>query len=384
LTVNEKRPWLAEFLLLWFGTFLFWVAVFGQNATLPLHFAARGFLPQVIGWLLGTAGLASLGGRLIAGWSVQRLSTRSLMLIGGLLWLAATPPLFLTRAEAWLLLSRVAQGLALALFTSGSAGHVALATPAEVRGSTMAWWGLANSVAGAAAPAAAVFLAGAVSFPFALMAGALTAALAGLVGMIGPRHPRPAAPANPLGISRPALLPGALGGTVGCATGAYLAFGPLMAQQLGMANPGLILSLFAVGTAASRMVAGPLSDRWGRGVAIWPGLCLVALAMLGQGLVRTPYPAMAIPLLFGLGAGAAVPALMAWAIDRTAPQERAVAPTTFYGFYEGGMFLGPSVVGGLLDRPLAAFGLCALLPALAAAAYLLAAPRRPGALSTTP
>lgn len=385
--MQQRRTWLFEFLLLWSATLLFWTAVFAQSATLPLHMEARGLLPQVIGWVMGSAGVASLGGRLLAGWSVQRWGTRRLMLLGGLLWAATTPLILWTEQPAWLVLARLSQGLALALFTSGAAGHVALATPEAYRGTTMGWWGLTNSLAGAAMPPLAFWLAEAVSFEVALTAGGLSAGLAALLGSVGPRRVSQPGPAsNALGFTRSALLPGLLGGTLGFTAGAFIAFGPLMATKLAIGNPGLYLALSAVGTAASRLVAGPASDRWGRGIAIWPGLLLVSLAMAMQGLVTEPVPALAVPLLYGLGAGAAVPALLTWTVDRSQPQERAVAPSSFYAFYEGGIFLGPALVGALLPfGPLPAFGLPALLTAAAAATYLATAARqRSATVPTTP
>lgn len=384
--MKSTHSWMAEFVLLWITALLFWVAVFAQNATLTLYLTDRGLLPHLIGWLVGVAGLAALGGRLVAGWTIQRWTTRPVMLVGGLLWAMTIPVILWGESTGWLLLARMGQGLALALFTSASAGHVALAIPDERRGSALGWWGLANSLAGALSPALAAWLAGGVGLDAALLAGGLSGALAGLLGLVGPRRAQSGGPSGGrLGLSRGAMLPGLLSGSIGFAAGAYIAFVPLLAGQQGLANPGLPLSLFAVGTAASRLVAGPASDRWGRGVAIWPGLLLAAVAMALQGLAGSPAEALAVPLLFGLGAGAAIPALMAWAVDRSAPADRAVAPSTFYAFYEGGMFLGPALVGGLLSHGLLpAFGLPALLAAAAAATYLAAGARRPDrTVSTT-
>ena len=71
----------------------------------------------------------------------------------------------------------------------------------------------------------------------------------------------------------------------------------------------------------------------------------VQRAQLAQGL-----SAYAAPVLFGLGAGAALPGLIVWTPDRSGPGERATATSPFYSVYEIGLFSGATVLGQLLER----------------------------------
>ena len=105
--------------------------------------------------------------------------------------------------------------------------------------------------------------------------------------------------------------------------GVILPFLPLHAEALG-ASPlqiGLMVSAFALGSAAANLVGGRMADRVGRKRSIVLGLLLFALATLLLGLVRTPNAFILIRALEGAGFGLLYPSANALAQD-LAPEDR--------------------------------------------------------------
>ncbi|PZW45904.1 DHA1 family bicyclomycin/chloramphenicol resistance-like MFS transporter [Humitalea rosea] len=81
-----------------------------------------------------------------------------------------------------------------------------------------------------------------------------------------------------------------------------------IAVALGVAEPriGLTLSLFMVGFACAQLVAGPISDRFGRRPMLLAGTALFALAGLGCAFAASLPGLLALRAVQGAGAGAAV------------------------------------------------------------------------------
>jgi MFS family permease len=142
-----------------------------------------------------------------------------------------------------------------------------------------------------------------------------------------------------------ALLPGLVGVSLGFAGGAFTVFAPMHVQDIHTTSIGVYFSVYALGMLLARLFSGRFSDRRGRSWVILPGLLCSMLGMLtiawSQGLILH----LLGPFLFGFGLGAAVPGLVAWAVDRGKPSERSLSGNTYYLLYEIGLFVGPICVG---------------------------------------
>lgn len=339
----------APFVLVCAATLAFWVSVFAHLPLLPLYMADAGFGEDRIGLVYGSGALTALAGRVACGWAVDRWGARWFLVTGALLWAVTSPPAGAADSVAALLALWLVKGVALGVFTTASIAYVTQVAPPERRGTAVGWWGAANSVAAAAGPAAGAL----VQAEYGFLAGFTAAGAVGLLAATAGLAPRvklaPTGPPKPIRLySRVALVPGCFGALVAFATSAFSIFAPLRARELGMGNVGLYLSVYAIALIAARVTFGPLSDRMGRSVAIVPSLALMAVAMGLIGFVADPVLGLVVPALFGLGVGGAMPNLLAWTVDRVAPDERGVASSTFYSVYEVGLFLGASVLGQLL------------------------------------
>lgn len=131
--------------------------------------------------------------------------------------------------------------------------------------------------------------------------------------------------------------------------GGIITYLPLYAQMQSIPNIGLFFTVYAISVILMRPIAGTLSDRYGRGAVILPG---VILAMIGLLTISLPYQ---LPLLlvaaviYGLGFGAAYPTLMALTVDLVGPNEKGAAMGTFMSGFDLGIALGSVILGLILQ-----------------------------------
>jgi MFS family permease len=353
--VHDARPqgarlWTTGFVIVTLASFAVWFCVYAIATLLPLSMKDAGFSEGSIGLAFGFSAIASLFGRVISGWAIDRWGARAFLVLGALC-LAATAPLLPLAAQPALVMAyRIVQGFGIGLFSNAAIGYVIHTAAPRLRGTAVSWLGAVNPGAVAASPvlAVAILNAGGARLAFAI-AGA--AAVVGLVGGASmPAARAPAARSRMTVYTPSAVGPGLIGGAVGIAFGAFVAFAPLIARERGFSNAGVYLLAFASGTIASRIVAGPLSDRWGRAVIIGPGLVAAAIALALVGLVGGSTVSLIMPLLYGIGHGFASTGLIAWTVDIAHERERATASSTFYVIMELGVFVGSSALGFLVQR----------------------------------
>lgn len=381
---QEERLWNMSFILLCASALFFWSSLFGSNAILPTYMRENGFREGLIGVTIGSAALASVLVRFMSGWAIDRFGGRWFIAGGALTMGLSTALLAVSHSLPLYLTARIVQGAGLALFMNGSLGQVAYVAPASKRGAAVAWWGVANNLAngfGTSIASAITTVAG--YAPGFLVAGGMgiVAALFGSVVKGAAAAPAPAAPAAKRKyLTASAVLPGLVGGALGYAGGAFVVFAPLRAADLGIGNVGIYFGIYGGAMLLARLLFGPLSDKKGRGWAVYPGMALVVLSMALIGFIDHPVVALSIPLLFGLGLGGAMPGLIAWTVDRAGNSERATAVSTFYIVYDLFVFVGADLMGQMLERGgVLSYLVTAVLVSVAMVVYRLAARATPAA-----
>ena len=117
---------------------------------------------------------------------------------------------------------------------------------------------------------------------------------------------------------------------------AYIGFGavvtitPDQCEYLGMANKGIFFTSFTVCSILSRLVAGTVSDRYGRVVVIRVSIILLVISHILMGLTDSPTWLLMATGSLGFALGIGIPALFAWTIDRSQEDKRGRAMATLY------------------------------------------------------
>ncbi|MEK7854434.1 MAG: MFS transporter [candidate division NC10 bacterium] len=348
----ESRPHLLTrgFTLTCLCTFFFFLSFYLLLPTLPLYALQYGMGESEIGLIIGAFSLTALVVRPYVGRAIDRRGRKGMVLLGTAVFLTASLAYHYTRTVGSLLALRLLHGSGMGFFTTAASAVITDLAPPARRGEAMGYFGLAANLAMAVGPALGMRLASDGTFGGLFLAAGGVALVAVLLGtgvpetLLAGTTPPAAAPL----FSRRALFPAGAMLSLCVTYGAVVSFLPLLGRQVGMGNPGLFFTIYAVFLVLTRPVAGPLSDRVGRAAVVLPGMALVAAATGTLAAASAPGWLLLAGALYGIGFGAAHPALMALTADRVEAAERGRAMATFYAALELGIGSGSVLLGVLL------------------------------------
>ncbi len=122
--------------------------------------------------------------------------------------------------------------------------------------------------------------------------------------------------------------------------GAMLTIIPDFGAFLGVANKGVFFTYFTISSIGIRLLAGKVSDRYGRVPVLKVSAILMAASMFMMGLAGSPALLMASAVVYGISVGLNAPAITAWTIDLGRPEHRGRALASMYIAMEAGIGLG--------------------------------------------
>ena len=221
--------------------------------------------------------------------------------------------------------------------------------PGERRGEALSLLSLALGIGQGAGPGVGIAVARSMSYQglFATCA-VLGVCSTGLALSLRPLPPQPSPPRTARLIHPAVMIPGLVLVAVMITFGVNFGLLAVHASRRGLANPGLVFVAYAVGQISTQALLRRVSDRFGRGAAIGPGLVLTALGMWTLGLVSGWWLLLGA-LLAGAGQGMTQPAIYALGSDLVAGYERGSAMGTLGVFLEIGIAAG-AIGGGVVGR----------------------------------
>ncbi|HEY7675660.1 MAG TPA: MFS transporter [Candidatus Methylomirabilis sp.] len=379
---GAERLFTTPFVLTCLATCMFFLSHQLVLMATPLYALERGGSEADAGTLTLVFSLAALVSRLPIGWVMDRWGRRPVMLAGTGIAVACALLYPGVAAMPGLLALRPFHGVALGIFTAASAAVIVDVVPPARRGEGMGYFGWGNNLPMAFGPMLSLALVSRFGFTTVFLVSAAVATIGTALGAgVRETGARVAAPLSlrPGTIFVPsAVFPGLIVGALTVNHGALVTFLPLMGKARAIGNPGAFFTVAAILLILIRAKAGTLSDLWGRGPVILPGMFLTALAMVLLGLSHGPGSLLAAGALYGVGLALAQPALMAMVGDRAGEADRGRAISTFYTGWELGIGAGAYPLGYLLSRTnfTVMFVTAGLVTALGGIGYLLA-PGRP-------
>ncbi|WP_420399741.1 MFS transporter [Flagellimonas sp.] len=132
---------------------------------------------------------------------------------------------------------------------------------------------------------------------------------------------------------------------------AYVAFGVILTlipdwtELIGFANKGVFFIVFTLTSLLVRVIAGKLSDRYGRIKVILLGLILLCIALVMIGAMGSATGFLVGAGVYGLGMGIVSPGINAWTIDLSSPGQKGKAIATMFIALEAGIGLGALLSG---------------------------------------
>ncbi len=156
--------------------------------------------------------------------------------------------------------------------------------------------------------------------------------------------------------------------------GTILTLIPDLSKHLGIVNKGIFFSIFTISSLVIRLVAGKLSDKYGRVPILMTGCILYAVSMFMIGTGTEIWLFYLSSFIFGIAAGLGSPTIFAWTIDLADENHRGRAMATMFIALEAGIGVGGVVAGYSYnnnpDNFVISFTISGVL-ALVAAGYLV-------------
>ena len=131
----------------------------------------------------------------------------------------------------------------------------------------------------------------------------------------------------------------------------YVAYGSILTlipdwtEHLGFQNKGVFFIVFTISSMMVRFFAGKISDQKGRVLVIKLGLVLLIIALVLLASIDAKIGLILGGLMYGISTGILSPALNAWTIDFSKPDERGKAMATMYIAMEAGIGFGALCAG---------------------------------------
>lgn len=349
--LHQSSIWSKNLILVCVANFLYFGSFYLLLPTLPQYVASLGGTASQIGLIVGTFTLLSVMIRPYFGKLIDTYGKKKFMIFGAGLFAILFALYGQIQTILPLCLLRAAHGVAHGSYLAASYAYVADLAPPNRRGQVMGIYGVSNVVAMALFPAlGSAIISNTRSFPILFIFSTVLATGAFFSVCFVHEVLREAGQAGKVSImsavrQRPVLIASLTLFSASTVYGAVVTFLPVFALERGLKNVGVFFSAYAVFTFISRLVAGKLSDRFGRRVIILPFLMIVAMAVFLLPLLGNVYLLVFIGACFGLGFGAFMPALNAFVVDETSPKQRSSALAFFTAFMDVGITSGALILG---------------------------------------
>jgi len=349
---QTQEIWTRDFSLIFIAQVVFSSALCILIPTLPIYLSKGGSTEVQIGILIGTSGIASLLVRPFVGRALLKISEKSFLVVGALLFAVGSVG-YIFAVSFWLLLMvRIIQGVGSAFIFTAAVTWVANTSPVNRLGQSLSYYYLAFNIAFAIIPSLGMFLINAYSFNVLFLVS--TGLTLGYLCVTAKLRQRPVDPLTqedmkegPL-VSREALPTAVAAMISSMHWGALTAFFSLYALSHGVSNPGLFFSAFAVMIILGRALGGRILDLHSRDRVILPCLTTVIIAMIILVFSKTLPMFIVAGLVWGAGHAFVFPALAAYTLERTGSSP-GPAMATFSALDELGTGLG-SVAAGIILR----------------------------------
>lgn len=298
---------------------------------------------------------------------------------------------FVTSIAAYFVL-RTVHGTATGFKPTGTTAFLADVVPAGRRGEALGYLGISGSLGMSGGPALGAWIA--VQFSQEAMFYLSSAmALASVIVVLGMKETLPNPQRFRLGLLKvnrhqvfePRVLAVAMIMMLLCfAFGTVLTITPDLSDHLGLENRGTFMTVFVLCSLLMRVVAGAVSDRYGREPVLKVGILLLIAGMVVTGMATTKTMFLVGAALYGMSVGVNAPTLFAWTVDLAHDDERGKAMGTLYIGLELGIGLGALFSAYIYNNDPAmfmpTFWFCGAM-GVVALAYLMAIRRLPGAFS---
>lgn len=359
--MNPKAPiFTSDFVRICLATLLSGSVQHLAITAIPLFLLQLGFGAGVVGGFVGGFAIIALVARFPVGSAVDRFGSRAFIwggagLLGGacilyaFISLALEQTSFMAIMPFLLPIAGIAHSTGFSIYGTSAHSFVAYTVPATRRGEAVSYYGVLLNVARGVGAGLSLLIVGVWGFPTLFGIAAILALFASILSLRLHDTPRTRdsnrSSARPLRVETGVLPPALLNCALSAGGGAALAFIPLLGLERGVANPGTFFTIVALTSIVFRIIAGRLTDTYGRLASIIPGTLLATAGFFLVAQTTSPQTFVLAGFVYGIGTAIALPALQALAIDLSEPARQGAAMATYWAMVDLGVGLGSMVAG---------------------------------------
>ncbi|NER93317.1 MAG: MFS transporter [Symploca sp. SIO1B1] len=354
----ERRK---NLLMLFTASLLFWSSVASMLPTMSPYAEDMGGTKQQVGLVISSFSIGIILFRTIIGRLADKHGRKLVLLIGVSIGAIAPLCYLLVDSIGMLMLIRGFHGISLAAFTTGYLALVTDLSPVDKRGELLSYMNLATPIGLGVGPALGGFLQALVGYTALFVAISALSWLSWLfvsqvreqrmVQVVAPEAKKAAAIPLWQLVSSPRMrIPALVLLLVGLSFGGLITFVPLFIRETGVnLNPGLYFTTAAIASFNLRLLTGPASDRYGRGIFITGSLISFGLAMLVLSQAQTPQVFLLAGVMQGIGTGTILSIMIALLSDRSWSTERGIVYSIGLSGFDLGGAISPPIFGLLAD-----------------------------------
>ncbi len=337
-----------NFALVTIANFALFASMQGLVPTLPLYVEQLGGTDALVGLVGGVFVLAAVAVRPWVGGLLDERGRKEVLIASFVVFAVAGLLYPLAGSIAALIMVRSLQGIGWGGAIPAAGTIVADVVPAKRRGEGLGYFGLSSNLAMAVAPAAGLALVRLFGFTPLFVGAAVCAAVAAtLVLPVSeiPRVARAGAAQTRTLFEPTTVAPSLVAGMLTFTMGGLTTFIAIDAAERPVGDPAVFFLVYATVLLVTRPVAGWISDQRGRGSVLVPSVAIAAAGLLVLGATANAWTLPITALLYGLGFGAAQPALQALVVDRASPARHGAAMAGYYIAFDLGVGLGTVLFG---------------------------------------
>lgn len=351
---QRERILSRDFVLVCLGNVVSWSSMNVLVSTLPIYIVLLGIPEAQLGIVLGVFTISAVIARLLVGREIDRRGRRWFLLAGPVVFFCASGFYNWARDFGTLVAVRLLHGAGMAIFSVAAIAIVADLAPPFRIGEALGYFSTLGALSMLIAPplGMALYEGSGFTVMFIFAASLALAALAIFLPVeetVDPAAISSNQDRKTIVFSRGALYPSFLMAALSITFGSVYSFVPLYALEKGMANPGFFYTVYSIGAAVSRLIAGPLSDRWGRTAVAVPAMVISSVGTALLAMVSSTPTFLVLAVVYGFGFGGAFPVFSAMVVDRVPIEELGAAMGVFTAAVDLGWGLGTVIWGFVLE-----------------------------------
>lgn len=340
-----ERLWTKSYILMIIGMFFLFTAFYMLYPTLPLFIKEMGGSETQVGLAMGAFMLSSVIFRPFVGWLLDRFGRRPFIIWGIVLFTTGMYMYSWIGGLVVLMWLRIVHGMTWAVSTTAVLTAVTDLIPTNRRGEGLGWSGMAMTLAMAVGPMFGLWIIQDFSYD-SLFLVAVVLSAAALFLTLGAKMPfTPQKSVGKIELFEKSVFPVMVSiFLLFIAYGGITTFIPLFAYSIKV-NSGTFFLVYAATLVLNRPIAGKLSDRRGEGFVIIPALVITILSLVFLSFSTNLLEVILAAIMYGIGFGAAQPALQAAMIRIVSPERIGAANASFSMATDLGIGLGAIILG---------------------------------------